>query len=159
MERAFEECGRRLIMMVAIRIVGLLYGLIVLSVANGPLQRAYLGSWPQRSRCGVYQGLLNPRLPSRRPQLRLSVGTWHRTCSFEGLASSRLRVDHFAAIIGCDSPISLGIATLAFLGRGRMVKFSFMLLLPGRVLRVQPAQRGGVFDLAAIFWVSARPSK
>jgi len=50
--------------------------------------------------------------------------------------------------------ISLGIATLAFLD-GADGQVSFMLLLPGRVLRATACSAGWVFDLAAIFWVSA----
>jgi drug/metabolite transporter (DMT)-like permease len=108
----------RLIMMVAIRIVGLLYGLIVLSVVEWPptaslpwLLAAALAMW-------VYQGLLIQGYQAGDLSFVYPLARGIAPVLLTGLAFLSIGESVTSQqLLGVIS-ISLGIATLAFLGRG-----------------------------------------
>jgi len=113
-----KNAADRLIMMVAIRIVGLLYGLIVLSVVEWPptaslpwLLAAALAMW-------VYQGLLIQGYQAGDLSFVYPLARGIAPVLLTGLAFLSIGESITSQqLLGVIS-ISLGIATLAFLGRG-----------------------------------------
>src|SRR5258705_648449 len=118
----------RLIMMVAIRIVGLLYGLIVLSVVEWPptasltwLLAAALAMW-------IYQGLLIQDYKAGDLSFVYPLARGIAPVLLTGLAFLSIGESVTSQqLLGVIS-ISLGIATLAFLGRGGLLSLVYAAL-------------------------------
>src|SRR5882724_873522 len=145
----------RLIMMVAIRIVGLLYGLIVLSVVEWPataslpwLLAAALAMW-------VYQGLLIQGYQAGDLSFVYPLARGIAPVLLSGLAFLSIGETITSQQLFGVISISAGIATLAFLGKGGWVSLLYAVLTGASIASYSLLSGVGVRSSGAVLGFSA----